>query len=110
MGRMVYDSETEIEDIAEEGDLILNEEFMMVIFQAIMDEIPPFEKYWTHMFQNKSIPVVGECQSKFLAFYRLRNELFSPEGDTNKETSAMIGEMAVTAAKALLADIRDKNL
>ena len=33
--------------------------------------------------------------------------LFSPEDDTNKETSTMIGEMAVTAAKALLVDIRD---
>ena len=63
MGRMVYDSETEIEDIAEEGDLILNEEFMIVIFQGIMDELPTFEKYWNYIFQNKSIPVIGECQS-----------------------------------------------
>ena len=31
-----------------------------------MDELPSFKKYWTHMFQNKSMPVVGECQSKVL--------------------------------------------
>ena len=42
------------------------------------------------MFQNKSIPVVGECQSKVLTFTRLCNELFLPEDDTNKETSSMI--------------------
>ena len=35
--------------------------------------------------------------------------LFLPEDDTNKETSTMIGEMAVTAAKALLDEIRDEK-
>ena len=35
---------------------------MMLILKGIMDKIPPFEKYWTYMFQNRSIPVVGECQ------------------------------------------------
>ena len=39
---------------------------MMVVFQGILDEIPPFEKYWTHMFQNKYMLVVGECHSKVL--------------------------------------------
>ena len=34
---------------------------MVGIFQGIMDEIPPFEKYLTHMLQNKYMPVVGEC-------------------------------------------------
>ena len=38
----------------------------MVILQGIMDELPPFEKYWTHMFENKSMHVVDECQSKGL--------------------------------------------
>ena len=28
----------------------MKEEFIVFIFQVIMDEIPLFEKYWTHMF------------------------------------------------------------
>ena len=80
-----------IEAIEEEKELILNKEFMMSIFQGIMDELPQFEKYWTHMFQNNYMPVVGECQSKVLPFTRLHNYLFSPEDDTNKSTLAMIG-------------------
>ena len=40
---------------------------------------------------------------------RLSNELFSTDDETNKYTSATIGEMAVTALKALLADIRYKK-
>ena len=32
---------------------------MMLVLQGIMDELPPFEKYWTHMFQNKAMPVFG---------------------------------------------------
>ena len=45
----------------------MNEEFMMVIFQDIMDELPPFEKYWTHMLQNKSMPVMVSVR---VIFYR----------------------------------------
>ena len=65
-----------LEAIEEEGDPILNEVFMKVILQGIIDEITPFEKYWTHMFQNKSLSVVGECQSKVLPFTRLHSKLF----------------------------------
>ena len=79
---------------------------MMLIFQGIMYEIPPFEKYWTHMFQNSSMHLVGECQSNILKFNRPRNEIFLPEDNKNKDTSAMKGEMSFTADKALLANIR----
>ena len=51
---------------------------MMLMLQGIMDELPPFEKYWTKMFQNKSMPIVGECHSKVLPFTRLINKLLSP--------------------------------
>ena len=51
--------------------------------------------------------VVGEFHSKVFPFYRLINDLFSPEDDNNKETSSMIGKMAVTSAKALLFNIQD---
>ena len=105
MGRMVDELETALEAIEEEGDLILDEEFMILVFQVIMDDLPTFEKYWTHMLQNKSMPVVGECQSKVFTLSRLLNNIFSPEDDTNKGTYAMIGKMFVTSAKALLADI-----
>ena len=42
---------------------------MMGIFQGVMDEIPTFEKYWTHMFHNKSMPVVDDCQRNVLLLY-----------------------------------------
>ena len=54
------------------------------------------------------MPVVGECQSKVFPFSRMHNEIFSQEDDTNKNTSTMIGDMVVTADKALLAKIRDE--
>ena len=61
MGRIVDDLETALEAKEEEEDLNMNEEFLMGIPQGIMNELPPSEKYWTHIFQNNSIPVVGEC-------------------------------------------------
>ena len=77
MEKMVDELETTIEAIEEDGVLIVNEGFMMVIFQGIMDKLPPFEKYWSHMFQNKSMPVVGEFQSKVLQFSILGNDIIS---------------------------------
>ena len=56
----------------------------MLIFQEIMDELPLFEKYWTRLFQDKSMRVFGEYQSNVFSFTRLCNEIFSPEDDTNK--------------------------
>ena len=56
----------------------------MIILQGIMDKLPPFEKYWTHMLQNKSMSVVGECHSKVLPLDRLINEIFSPEDKKTK--------------------------
>ena len=44
MERIVNYLETAIEAIDEERDLILKEEFIMLIFQGIMDELTPFEK------------------------------------------------------------------
>ena len=67
MGIMVDELETGLEDIEEEVGLILKEWFMILIFQGIMDELPPFEKYWTHMLQNKSMPVMV---SVIVSFYR----------------------------------------
>ena len=82
---------------------------MMLMFQGIINELYPFEKYWTHMLKNKSMPVFGVCPSKFFIFARLRNELFSSEDDTNKYTSDMIGGIKVAADKALVYEIRDET-
>ena len=89
MGIMVDELNTAIDDIKEEVSLILKEGFVMLVFQGIMDELPPSENTGP-TFQNKSMPVVGEFQSEVLSFVRLHNELFSTEDDANKETSAMI--------------------
>ena len=63
---------------------------MMIIFQGIMDKLPPFEKYWSHMFQNKSMHFVSECQSNVFPFDILCDELLSTEYDTEKEKSPII--------------------
>ena len=81
----------------------------MDVFQGMLDELPPIEKYWTHMFQNKSLTVVSKCQSKVFQLSRLSNELLSTDNKTNKDTSSMIGDMVVTADKALLSGIWDEK-
>ena len=43
MGRLVDELETEIEAKEEERDLIMKEEFIMIILQGIMDELTTSE-------------------------------------------------------------------
>ena len=44
MGRMLDALDMELETIEEEGGLIMKEEFMTVIFQGKVDDLPTFEK------------------------------------------------------------------
>ena len=106
---MVDELDMTLEAIEEEGSLIMNDQFIMVIFQEIMDELTTFEKYWTHMFQNKSMPIVGDCHSNVFPFSRLLNDLLSPEDNKNNKIYSMIREIAVTSSKALVAEIGDGN-
>ena len=78
IGIIVDELETVLEAIEEEGGLILNEGFLMLIYQGIMDDLPQFEKYWTHVLQYKSMPVIEKCHSRVLTFDRLCNGIFSP--------------------------------
>ena len=50
--------------------------------------------------------IVGECHGTVFPYAKLWNELLSPEYNIDKDTSAMVGEMYIIAAKALLAKIQ----
>ena len=45
-------------EIVEDGDLLLDEDYMMNVFKSLAVKIPPFEEYLTYMFDFKqSSPV-----------------------------------------------------
>eukprot|EP00956_Cyclotella_meneghiniana_P021743 scaffold40045_cov23-Cyclotella_meneghiniana.AAC.2 len=49
---------SKLEDIKESSSLILDESFMMNIFENYRNELPPFKEYWELMYHMKQMRVV----------------------------------------------------
>jgi hypothetical protein len=56
-------------DIVDDPTKVLNKSFMMKMFCKYVDTIPPFKKYWDHLFKKKlMVVVVSESGTKVLQF------------------------------------------
>ena len=75
--------------IKEDGNKIIDEQFMMATFEELYEELNPFQEYRDHVYAERKTCVVGSNKVKVIPLKLLRDERFSPEDDTNKETSAM---------------------
>ena len=67
--------------IAMDGELMMDEDFMMSIFKPLSKDIQPFQSYLDYMFMEKRSSPVGsrDKKEKVLPFHLLRNELFLSE-------------------------------
>jgi hypothetical protein len=46
-------------DIVDDPTKILDEVFMMTMFSKYLNNLPPFQKYWDHLFEKKQMVVVA---------------------------------------------------
>ena len=66
--------------------LLLSEMFMMNLFQEIMDDPPPFQEYWIHLFEKRRMNVVSrKSGARLMGLARAWEELFFPTKKTNQE-------------------------
>jgi hypothetical protein len=97
-------------DIVDDPTKILDECFMMSMFSNYIDMLPPFKKYWDHMFEKKQMVVVAsESGAKVLQFTGLRKELFHPSDPTNAATSNRLVQLARVAAQGILDELHDQR-
>ena len=59
MGRVVDLLEDAIEEVAINGERLLEEDFSMNIFSDIANDIPPFHEYLMYMFEGKTSHNIG---------------------------------------------------
>ena len=59
MGKMLDVMEDRFDEISRNGDLLLNEDFMMIVFVEIVDKVDPFAEYLEFMFTEKQCKCVG---------------------------------------------------
>jgi len=97
-------------DIVDDPTKILDQGFMMSMFSKYLNTLPPFRKYWDHLFEKKQMVVVAsESGAKVLQFAELRKELFHPSDPTNAATDRRLVQLARVAAQGILDNLHDQK-
>ena len=110
MGDVVDTLEAAMEEIAGDGKLMLNEDFVMNIFSKFQEKIDPFDEYLAYIFEEKlSNPIGGSTsvENKVIPFDLLRAELFYPTRMENRQTHQFCCRLAEEIASTILAELRD---
>ena len=110
MGIVVDLIEKAMISVSEDGELLLDEDFMMNIFSDKEDCVDPFADYITHLFEEKQSNGVSGSrrkEDKVLPFDLLRAELFYPTRAENRQTHDMCCRLAVEIATTILMELRD---
>lgn len=90
--------------------LVLSEIFMTSLFGVIMDELPPFQEYWTYLYKKKTMNVVSrKSGARLMGLAKAREELFNPTIETNKLCQARVIQLAQVFADVVLVEFRDKK-
>ena len=58
-----------------DGDKLIEEDFMMGIFDGIMKKLPPLQKYLNFMFEKKQGSLVGSRKEEYKVFHRVYCDL-----------------------------------
>jgi hypothetical protein len=104
MRRTVDLMEEAYEKIANDGEMMLDEEFMMNIFGPIVDQVEPFAEYLEFMYENKEGHALGsrEKAGKWLPFDELHAELFFPTRNYIRQTHSIACCLTEVAAATFL--------
>ena len=88
------------------GELMLSQSFMTSIFDDIVNELLPFKKYLSYMYESKQMALAGSSIKEH-QYSRLREELFSPRDEDNQESTEMAIELGELAASTFVDELRD---
>jgi hypothetical protein len=93
MSRVIDTLYERMNELHKSPSLIVNDGFMMSIFDEYLLELPPFEEYWKVTFEKRQMSVVAcSCKdgTKVVYMALLRKELYSPTTPTNIKTRDMV--------------------
>jgi hypothetical protein len=97
-------------DVVADPRKVQDEDFMLSTFSKNIDMLPPFKKYWEHLFEKNQIVVVAsESGAKVLQFTELRKELFHPSDPTNAATDEQLVQLVKLAAQGILDELHNEK-
>lgn len=96
-------------EIIEDGDMMLDDDFMMEIFKPLARSIEPFQDYLTFIFEGKRSNRVGSRaeEDKVLPWHLVREELFFPTRKDIIQSTEFSAVLAVEAAAVFRIEFRD---
>ena len=75
-----------------------------------MDDLPPFQDYWTYMYKKKTMNVVSrKSGARLMGLAKAWEELFNPTIETYKLCQARVIQLAKVFADVVLVEFRDKK-
>ena len=103
---LVYDAFALIE---EDGEKLLDEEFIMNIFSPLYNQLPEFEEYLTWYFEEKASYPVGitNDEERILAMDEARAELFYPTQACNRQSNEFCHRLAENIGSRVCSEMED---
>ena len=94
-----------------DGEKLINEDFIMGIFDGIMKKLPPLQEYLGFMFENKQVSLVGSWkeEEKVFPWDLLQSEFFYPNRKYIVNTNSFYIELTCKAASIFKVEFRDKR-
>ena len=98
-------------EVSINGEKLIDEDFMMGIFDGITKKLPPLQEYLDFMFENKQGRLVGSRkeEEKVFPWDLLQSELFYPTRKDIVITNSFCIELTCEAASILRVEFRDER-
>ena len=110
MARVLDTLDKAMTEIKADPQKILDEDYMMTLFDEYASELPPFKEYLTLMYEKRSSSVVARKSSaKIVTLKHVRRTLFHPKKKTDRKSSRRVRELAAVAAEAIQTELHDEN-
>ena len=109
MGRVYDQLKIDLKSIVDQPELVHDEDFMMGMMQPWQDELPPFAEYIHHQFECKQTRLVADSNSIAVPYKLLKDEVFSPKDQDNKDSTTMLEKLAPLMAQAWIDELMDTS-
>ncbi len=95
MGRVIDTLNDAMGEIHKTPALILDEKYMMAIFDEYLHELPPFKNYWDELLSKRQMSVIApKSGTKVVHYARLLNQLFAPTHLADMKTGQRVINLA----------------
>ena len=93
---LIYDK---YHEILNKPELIIDEKFMMGMFDTLEKDIPEFKDYNEYLYKERKSSFTMRTGAKFVSYQLVRKELFHPSNIDNKNTTKLMPSLGKITAE-----------